>query len=784
MVRSPSDAPHRAALLGWRRWVFRLAATTLVPLAVLMAVELGLRVMGSGHPAGFFVPVAQQAAETTNYRFGWRFFPPAIARSPVVTRLPRPKPADTYRIFVLGGSAAMGTPEPAFSFGRVLEILLEERYPGTDFEVVNTAMAAINSHVVLEIARDCARHQPDLFAVYLGNNEVVGPYGPGTVFAPSSARLPAIRLGLRLRQLRVGQLLAGGLATLRRQPAAPTRWRGMEMFQDRQVAADDPRLEQTYAQLEDNLTRIAAVAARADTPLLLSTVAVDLLDTPPFASLHRQGLGDDELARWQAAIDNSRELAAAGQVQEALGALAAALAIDDHHAGLHYRFGRLQLVAGDEEQGRRHLSRARDLDALRFRADTRVNESIRRVAANATGVVRLVEADRRLAEAPESLSGLPGRALFWEHVHLRFLGNYRLAEAFLEPLEPLLPEKVRARAGTETVAPPVRVAELLALTVRDHWQMTAAIHEMTRRPPFTGQLGHSPRQLASKRALLTLRSQAVAVARDTVEIYRRALQRRPDDLHLLELLARALDDYGTAAEAVEAWRQLVGRLPGIARWHTQLGFALAAAGEDGAAAAELHRALEILPESADPQINLATVLEQQGELDSAEELYRKALAIEPVSEVARANLAILLDRRGHREEAERLLHELLELDPSSATAHRRLGELQDRHGEREAAIASYRRALQLDHELAPVHNNLGYLLSESGQFDEAAQEYLRAIDDDPGHALAYFNLGDLLLSLGRATQAMEVYRAGLALEPSNDQARANLEQAQRLAAAN
>jgi len=42
----------------------------------------------------------------------------------------------------------------------------------------------------LEIAKDCAHHQADLFILYLGNNEVVGPYGAGTVFTPLSSNLP------------------------------------------------------------------------------------------------------------------------------------------------------------------------------------------------------------------------------------------------------------------------------------------------------------------------------------------------------------------------------------------------------------------------------------------------------------------------------------------------------------------------------------------------------------------------------------------------------------------
>ena len=104
-----------------------------------------------------------------------------LPRTPIPAILAA-KPAGKVRIFVLGGSAAMGTPDPSFNFGQILGVMLREQYPGVQFEVVNGAMTAINSYVVREIARDCAAREPDLFVVYMGNNEVIGPYGPGTVF--------------------------------------------------------------------------------------------------------------------------------------------------------------------------------------------------------------------------------------------------------------------------------------------------------------------------------------------------------------------------------------------------------------------------------------------------------------------------------------------------------------------------------------------------------------------------------------------------------------------------
>ena len=74
---------------------------------------------------------------------------------------------------------------------------------------------------------------------------------------------------------------------------------------------------------------------------------------------------------------------------------------------------------------------------------------------------------------------------------------------------------------------------------------------MTGRRPFTGQLGHQQRRLASKRALLLLRAEAAAAREETLAAYRRALAARPDDLELLELVARALDAHGPAAEAYD-----------------------------------------------------------------------------------------------------------------------------------------------------------------------------------------------------------------------------------------
>src|SRR5262249_54256780 len=150
------------------------------------------------------------------------------------------------RLFVLGESAAQGFPDPATSFSRILEVLLRQQFPDDHFEVVNTAMTAINSHVILPVARECAGHQPDVFITYIGNNEVVGPFGAANVIGSYSPRLRLIRANLALKSTRTGQLLTNVTRWLGAKPGGPEFWGGMEMFTRTQVGSGDAALQATY----------------------------------------------------------------------------------------------------------------------------------------------------------------------------------------------------------------------------------------------------------------------------------------------------------------------------------------------------------------------------------------------------------------------------------------------------------------------------------------------------------------------------------------------------------
>lgn len=132
-------------------WCFRFLFAIGVPLALLGTLELVLRLIGFGYPTGFLLPSQHDEKKVLvqNNQFGWRFFGAAMARMPEPFCLPEIKSSNTVRIIVFGESAALGDPQPRFGLPRMLQAMLELRYPGTHFEVVNTAIVAITPRFII-----------------------------------------------------------------------------------------------------------------------------------------------------------------------------------------------------------------------------------------------------------------------------------------------------------------------------------------------------------------------------------------------------------------------------------------------------------------------------------------------------------------------------------------------------------------------------------------------------------------------------------------------------------
>ena len=516
-VAESVSVKQQEPLRGWLYWSPTIAAAVLMPVLLIGAIEAVLRMLDVGFPTDATVPCTLKghAASCYNLFFPAPFFPPGMIKTPQAYAIPSDKPAGTYRIFVLGESAAMGDPDPAYAFSRYLEVMLRKGYPSMNFEVVNTGSVAVNSHVLLPLARGLAKQRPDLFIIYSGNNEVVGPYGPGTALTSSGMRLPVIRTSIFFRSTRVGQLLT-------KLGAQKKEWGGMEMFLDKQVPAGSPPMKYTYANFEANLRDTVAVGRASGARVIVSTVATNLKDCAPFASMHREGLSPEDLRTWNVQMQQGTELENARSYDEALKAYQAAAKIDDQYAELEFRMARSSWMLGDYARAREHFQRSRDLDTLRFRADSRINEINRSVASSAEGA-ELVDADADFSQ--QSANGVIGSDLVYEHVHLTPLGNYVLARAMFLQIASKMPADSGHGVADADVLSQAECERLLALTPHDRTRIAGEMLQRLQKPPFMNQVNHSDQ-------ILRLALQAEVPDENPAETsseYQWAIAQKPDD---------------------------------------------------------------------------------------------------------------------------------------------------------------------------------------------------------------------------------------------------------------
>jgi tetratricopeptide (TPR) repeat protein len=786
-----------SSLTQGRHWIFRLVALFLIPLLLLIGAELALRLAGIGYPTAFFIPGPKNGDLIENQQFGWRFFTPAAARTPRSMLVSETKPANTVRIIVFGESAAYGDPNPAYGFPRLLEVLLKDRFPGTNFEVINTAMTAINSHVILQIARDCQKLQADYWLIYMGNNEVVGPYGAGTVFGQQTPPLPMIRAALALKTTRIGQLLNTVQQNILSRGKSTESWGGMEMFLDQQLRPTDPRMPRVYDYFQRNLDEIIGLGLKAHARIILSTVAVNLKDSPPFASLHRQNLTPEESREWNQLYTNGIVAETAGKMDQAMASYQQAARIDDQFADLSYRWGRVCLKAGQYDEAARHLTQAMDCDSLRFRTDSHEDALIRDTAAKWTQAqVQLLDFRKDLGQ--RSPHGITGDEFLWEHVHFKFEGNYWLARGFAEMLD----RQAAPGANPHSWLDVAGCATRLGLTDYNRQEMVSMMFKRLDQPPFTHQLDHAERyalfEQQTKAFHSTLAGPGFQAALAEAE---QASLRDPSDSILVENYARLLsisghlekslaqwrkvaelmphyrnafyqigsilDELGRSQEALEPLEKALSLKPDSPEDHNALGLALVAMGRTEEGIRHYEKAIRFKPDFATAHVNWGVACAHLNENEKAGEHYRKALKLNPGNSAALLNLGRLLTSEGRISETISNYEAELATNPSNATLHINLGNVLRAAGQISNAMTHFTTALQLDSENAEAHNRLGFELARQGNDALAQPHFMEAVRLDPNHVEAHFNLGVSFAKQQNFEQAIFEFRECLRLDPNN-----------------
>jgi len=429
--------------MGGRRWLTRtglIGFGVVLGVASLVAVELVLRVAGVGDDAGRYDPFAGFSRTVPMFEPATRADGTAVLRTARARKVRTPqeflaaKPANGFRVFVVGESSAAGVPyTSAHAFSAFLAERLRAALPEVSVEVVNAAVPGYGSRRMLPVVEDIAHHQPDLLILYAGHNELAEPryYAHLVDMDPRVFRVWEWLAQTRLYRL-AAQLPVIGVAT---EPAPPrfdfeTLDNPLQMFAVRTEHLDGAyptERERAWAEnhYRFNVEQMVATMQRAGARVMLVTIGQNLADWAPGGAANRPDLTTEDAITWRAAFERGTTLAEADDCAGALAAFDQALALDDQHAGLHYATARCLARLERYDEARTQFRLASDLDRMPHGAPSRFNEVLREVAT-ARGTL-FVDAAATLEQA--SPHGLVGDALFVDLVHPNLEANLLIAAA-------------------------------------------------------------------------------------------------------------------------------------------------------------------------------------------------------------------------------------------------------------------------------------------------------------------------------------------------------------------
>ena len=395
-------------------WAANVVAA-LAGLALLVLVEVALQVAGWGPDNRIFVEEGERYL--LNKGVAERFFPRQYVRkAPGQVHFPRDKAEGTFRIFVLGASTLLGFPNPLrTSFPAFLQVMLEDAYPRRRFEVVNCGITAINSFVVLDFVEEIVAYEPDLFIVYAGHNEFVGPYGVTTPFLRFGNNWRWIRFHMMLQRSKIHYGLRELLHLLGRgagEPAAASAF-GLHLVR-KEVYPDSEEHRITEENFRRNLGEILDRSQRRGVPVMLATLVSNLGGFYPLRSREPHPGTESDVARMEVA-DQER-------FYESV------LRDFPQHAASHFEAGQVFERAGDAARARRAYVRARDLDTIHLRACSPFNRIIREAAAGAGAL--LVDVEQVFTT--NSPQGIIGDELVSEYLHPSVYGHFLMAKSMVE----------------------------------------------------------------------------------------------------------------------------------------------------------------------------------------------------------------------------------------------------------------------------------------------------------------------------------------------------------------
>lgn len=389
--------------LPLKKKVLFYTITLSIPILFFVILEIALRSVNYLGNTELFIdpkiPTASYYMPNPNFTARYFFYTKTLP-NPSQDVFLQKKPKNGYRIFAMGGSSAAGYPY-GFNgtFSRVVDDILSDALPDQNVEVINVATSAISTYTLYDQVDEILEMQPDAIMIYAGHNEFYGALGVGSNenlggfpgFVRFYLKLQRFKTFLFLREMIVnsGQWLSGFLSGNNETASGTLMER---IIRDQSIELNGPEYDLAMAQFKSNMEAIIQKFEAKDIPVYLSTIGSNVKDQSPFVS-----------------IDDSKN--------------PAAQTIYDEAQALY--------ESGDTLGAKQQFVYAKDLDGLKFRAPSEINQIIEALP-NEFQNVELVYTHENFEQA--SPDGIIGHNLMLEHLHPNQTGYFIMGKSFAAKL--------------------------------------------------------------------------------------------------------------------------------------------------------------------------------------------------------------------------------------------------------------------------------------------------------------------------------------------------------------
>ncbi|MDP2038342.1 MAG: hypothetical protein Q8L04_13240 [Ignavibacteria bacterium] len=366
-----------------------------IPLLFFILLEVGLRIFNYGD----YLSMWEQATpgkKIINAYVAKRYF--SNVKNPPTTIedvFDSSKAENSFRVFVLGESSAAGYPYmPLGSFSRYIRKRLELAYPNNKIEVVNLGMTAICSYTIRDFMPEVIKQKPDVVLIYTGHNEYYGALGVGSLESLGKSRA-LVNLYLSLNNFKTVQLVKDFLQwVIKSVSSEPTKRSGTlmsRMAKEQTIELDSESFNDGIDQFDGNMRDVIQMCKNANIPLILGTLTYNLKDQKPFISVK---------------------------------------SVSEPDANSTYAEAQKAYASGNYKLALELFRKAKDLDALRFRAPEKINSLIRKYKDEFGVAV----ADIDSVFNAKSPNGIVGDNLMTDHLHPTLEGFQIMGSAFFSKM--------------------------------------------------------------------------------------------------------------------------------------------------------------------------------------------------------------------------------------------------------------------------------------------------------------------------------------------------------------